>query len=274
MSVATYSFPGTHNNYAGDRQSNVRSVELPVTGYTRLLPSWFLGEEKPGDMMVLLAILVVLIHIWGWLYLNQPIEQSITPAQPLMMEVSMIGLSIPKPVVAPPEPVVPPSPPPEKKVTPVPKKTLKPVVTKKKAANKAPVQQQTQDFAPAEPMDQVADSSESQASNSASVSHNSQSTGQNQTFTEANFKANYAHNPKPIYPVKAKNRGWQGKVLLKVNVSAEGHSKAIAIHQSSGHDVLDESAMEAVWHWRFIPAKRGETAVESLVIVPIIFSLR
>jgi protein TonB len=46
------------------------------------------------------------------------------------------------------------------------------------------------------------------------------------------------------------------------------------VDRSSGHDMLDESAIEAVKKWRFIPAKRGETPVASSVIVPIIFTLR
>lgn len=92
-------------------------------------------------------------------------------------------------------------------------------------------------------------------------------------FTEANFAANYASNPKPEYPATAKSREWQGKVVLRVQVSAEGLSNGIKVEKSSGYDMLDESAIAAVKHWRFIPAKRGETAVASSVLVPIDFSL-
>jgi protein TonB len=38
--------------------------------------------------------------------------------------------------------------------------------------------------------------------------------------------------------------------------------------------MLDESAIDAVKKWKFIPAKKGETAVASAVIVPIVFSLK
>jgi protein TonB len=37
--------------------------------------------------------------------------------------------------------------------------------------------------------------------------------------------------------------------------------------------MLDESAIDAVEKWKFIPAKRGETPIASSVIVPIIFKL-
>ena len=36
---------------------------------------------------------------------------------------------------------------------------------------------------------------------------------------------------------------------------------------------LDEAAQKTVRNWRFIPAKRGDTAVQSFVLVPIIFKL-
>ena len=64
----------------------------------------------------------------------------------------------------------------------------------------------------------------------------------------------------------------QGKVGGKV--SAQGLSDDVTVEQSSGHEILDESAVEAVRKWRFIPAKRGETPVASSVIVPIVFTLR
>lgn len=62
--------------------------------------------------------------------------------------------------------------------------------------------------------------------------------------------------------------------MLRVKVSAAGLSDEVEIDQSSGHDMLDESAVETVKKWRFIPAKRGETPIASSVLVPIIFSLR
>ncbi len=94
-----------------------------------------------------------------------------------------------------------------------------------------------------------------------------------ETFTQANYRANYAINPKPEYPAIARSREWEGKVLLRVQVSAEGLTESVKIDKSSGHDILDDCAIEAVKKWRFIPAKRGDTPVASSVIVPISFSL-
>lgn len=216
-------------------------------------------------MLTLLAILVLLLHVWGLIRLLRPVEQTI-PAQPLVMEVSMIAVAAPKPSAAPPKPV---PPPPEKK--PPPKKPQPKPLPKKLP----PVVQKAPDFAPAE---QVAEpqpvAQPAPAQTTAATDSKAAPTPQAEQFTEANFRANYAHNPKPEYPNIAKSRGWQGKVMLRVQVSAEGLSDSVAVEHGSGHEMLDESAVEAVKKWRFIPAKRGETAVASSVIVPIIFTLR
>jgi protein TonB len=94
-----------------------------------------------------------------------------------------------------------------------------------------------------------------------------------QTFTEAHADAGYGYNPKPKYPSIARSRGWEGKVVLQVHVSADGDAEGVSVSQSSGHDILDEAAVAAVEGWRFRPAKRGDTPVASTVSVPINFKL-
>ncbi len=94
-----------------------------------------------------------------------------------------------------------------------------------------------------------------------------------EVFTEANFEANYGYNPKPVYPSIARREHWVGRVTLRVQVSANGTSDSVRVQHSSGHEELDESAVEAVQKWRFIPAKRGDTPISSSVLVPIIFTL-
>ena len=37
---------------------------------------------------------------------------------------------------------------------------------------------------------------------------------------------------------------------------------------------LDRAAQEAVTRWRFVPARRGDVAVEAWVLVPIVFKLQ
>lgn len=85
--------------------------------------------------------------------------------------------------------------------------------------------------------------------------------------------AGYLKNPAPEYPSLAQRRGWEGTVLLRVHVLANGKPSDIQIQRSSGRDVLDESAIRAVKRWSFVPAKRGDEAIAGWVSVPLEFRL-
>lgn len=92
--------------------------------------------------------------------------------------------------------------------------------------------------------------------------------------TAARFDADYLANPKPAYPVASRRLGEEGKVLLRVKVSSDGTPLLVEIKQSCGFGRLDEAARAAVLRWRFVPARRGDEAIESWVSVPIAFSLQ
>jgi len=92
-------------------------------------------------------------------------------------------------------------------------------------------------------------------------------------ITAARFDADYLHNPKPVYPHASRRLGEQGKVLLRVFVSAAGLAEKVEVKLSSGFARLDQAAEDAVSQWRFVPAKRGETAIAAWVQVPITFQL-
>ena len=62
-------------------------------------------------------------------------------------------------------------------------------------------------------------------------------------------------------------------MLLRVRVSADGQPAAVDLEKSSNFERLDEAARQVVARWRFVPAKRGEEAIEATVIVPIVFRL-
>jgi protein TonB len=91
--------------------------------------------------------------------------------------------------------------------------------------------------------------------------------------TAVRYDAAYLHNPEPKYPPISRRLGEQGKVLLKVRVTAEGLPAAVDLERSSSFERLDEAARQVVGRWRFVPAKRGEQAIEASVIVPIVFRL-
>ena len=82
----------------------------------------------------------------------------------------------------------------------------------------------------------------------------------------------YGVNPQPPYPIAARRLGLEGTVVLRVVVSADGTPASVVVLQSSGHAVLDASALETVrTRWRFVPARRNGIPVEDTVQVPIRF---
>lgn len=92
-------------------------------------------------------------------------------------------------------------------------------------------------------------------------------------YTPPNFSAEYLHNPVPEYPPMARRRGEQGRVLLRVTVSETGQATVVLVSQSSGYALLDQSALQAVKNWQFVPARFNNHAVTAEVTVPVRFTL-
>jgi protein TonB len=90
---------------------------------------------------------------------------------------------------------------------------------------------------------------------------------------EPDYRADYLNNPKPPYPMVARRMGYHGKVVLDVEVLAEGRAGDVKLHQSCGYDILDNAAIQTVKTWRFSPARRFGQAVTQRFLVPIKFSL-
>lgn len=90
---------------------------------------------------------------------------------------------------------------------------------------------------------------------------------------EPDYRADYLNNPKPPYPMVARRMGYHGKVVLDVEVLAEGKAGDVKLHQSCGYDILDNAAVQTVKTWRFSPARRFGQAVTQRFLVPIKFSL-
>jgi len=84
----------------------------------------------------------------------------------------------------------------------------------------------------------------------------------------------YQKNTPPQYPLIARRRGYQGKVLLEVLVKKDGKVGSIRLARSSGYEILDRTAIKGVRNWLFRPAKRGDELVEMWVKIPIRFQLR
>lgn len=83
----------------------------------------------------------------------------------------------------------------------------------------------------------------------------------------------YFDNKRPAYPLAARRNGYEGTIVLSAQVLSSGDVGELRIKKSSGYEVLDQSALEAVRQWRFEPGKRMGQPVTTWVEVPIRFVL-
>jgi protein TonB len=77
------------------------------------------------------------------------------------------------------------------------------------------------------------------------------------------------------YPVQAMERGWEGRVEIRVVVDANGTIKSALVKSSSRYQILDDQALDMVRRalnalTEVRPAPRGR---EFTVDVPVIFEL-
>ena len=76
------------------------------------------------------------------------------------------------------------------------------------------------------------------------------------------------------YPLAARERGWQGRVEVRVSIDDAGQTESITLHSGSGYALLDEAALDtirdAARRAPAPPALRGQRFVFD---VPMIFSL-
>lgn len=75
------------------------------------------------------------------------------------------------------------------------------------------------------------------------------------------------------YPVQARERGWQGRVEIRVVIGADGTIKRTHVKTSSNYQILDDQALDMVNRGLtpIPPALRGR---EFSVDVPVIFELQ
>jgi periplasmic protein TonB len=94
-----------------------------------------------------------------------------------------------------------------------------------------------------------------------------------ESITAPNANIAYLNNPLPHYPRYARRRHIEGTVVLFVAVSAEGRPASVTIKSSSGSELLDNAAIDAVNNWRFEPARRNGVVTAGEVLVPVTFKL-
>ena len=77
----------------------------------------------------------------------------------------------------------------------------------------------------------------------------------------------------PAYPKAAVENSVSGKVVLRIEVNAEGRATDVKVETSQPQGVFDAAAVEAARKWKFNPAQKDGKAVAGAVRVPIWFDL-
>lgn len=225
--------------------------------------------EQPRVDYALLAIVSVLLHVCAWLWFQQPRERPVPMVPPRVVQLTLVKPA-PPPVVEPPIPISEPpplveplpSPPkqmPEPKPKPKPKPTPKP---KPKPVTPPPLPPKV---APAVASPPIVAAPAPVAAPPAPIPE--------PVVVPANTRATSRRNPKPDYPTLAKRRGWEGKVLLEVEVLSDGKPGELRVSSSSGREVLDNAALKAVERWLFEPARRGDVPITSTMTLSVVFKL-
>ena len=111
------------------------------------------------------------------------------------------------------------------------------------------------------------------SSDSLNKKSNDNRMSQNKNLSKALYKIGSINNPHPPYPLIARKKGFEGKLILEVLVNEDGSVKSTNIRESSGYEILDTVSKETVEKWTFIPAKKMGQAVKDNIQVPIKFVL-
>ena len=114
---------------------------------------------------------------------------------------------------------------------------------------------------------------ETRALNSPNNKQIDDESNQNKNLSRASYKIGSIKNPHPPYPIVARKKGLQGKLILRVSINNDGSVKNVVVGKSSGHKILDKVSKETVEKWVFIPAKKMGKPVEANIKVPIRFLL-
>lgn len=200
--------------------------------------------------------LVVLLHVTAWWGFTH-FKSEIVPPSPLpVVQVSLLAPP------APPEPRVVPLQPPQPKVERQPKPVMEKAIS---APTPVPVLQPVAEHAVQQAPVAVAPPSPPTPAPAQPAAE--------PVIEPPRYNAAYLSNPPPAYPLAARRRGVEGTVLVRAEISAGGECQRAELKKTSGHEMLDQAALEAVKKWRFVPAKRGSQAVVAWVEVPITFKL-
>lgn len=184
--------------------------------------------------------------------------------EPFRWEVAFLSAAPPAPMAQPPAPPVaqvqPAEPPP------VPRRVVAPDVPRQAAPAvteaAAPVQQQA--VAPPAPVMEQAQPSEPEASPPTAVADNG-------------WLADLLWRRMEVlkrYPYLARRNGWEGQVLIKAVIGADGRLLHAEIQQSSGHEALDQDALKVLRASTPLELEQNPSWQQATLTIPVAYRLQ
>ena len=244
--------------------SHLNALPLQNNRVNTLAPTQKTYSQKTHSWLTTLFVLLAHMALIYLFVAQKPIDKIIVPPTKPMM-VSLIAPPAPEPELV---PVIEPF---KQQVKPVikPKKIVKkirPIETPTQRLIEATTEQPIIEEAPAAPVEpvKVAEAPKAQPVVEKVAEDK---------IEPPRFGVSYLNNPAPDYPAMSRRIGEEGRVLMKVLVSADGAAEEVQIEKSSGSERLDNAAIQAVKRWRFIPANKNNQALSAYVMVPMKFSL-
>lgn len=92
--------------------------------------------------------------------------------------------------------------------------------------------------------------------------------------SSASYRIGSENNPHPSYPLLARKKGWEGRVIIQANIDKKGNVKFIKVSESSGFKILDDVSLKTLKTWKFKPAMLGSKFVDDTVYIPVKFVLK
>lgn len=227
------------------------------------------GEIHHSPIVGLLAVLVVLLHLWLVVLLMQPSDSDNETKPMKIMEVVLLSEPGPKPEAAPPAP--PKKVPPKKKAVKPPVKK-EPIVQKKVERTKPqPIADEPSTVQPS-PSDSIQKSETPVSSTAPTNKATKIGTGESLPQAVSSGVVPLVR-VKPKYPMRAASRHIEGWVKIEFTVSPAGTVTNANVIGASPLGIFDEAALDAIKRWQFKPKIVNGAAIIQRAVQVLKFTL-
>jgi protein TonB len=213
------------------------------------------------DRRLFIVIAVVGFHVLGlWALQTGLLRRAVELVVPVQVMAEFIELPQPQVTPTPPPPQPQPAPVPKRVTPPVPRPAPQPVAIADPTPSPTAATGMTEPLAPAPPPQTPMVVAEPAPPAPPKIELPSSS-------------ADYLNNAPPPYPPLSKRLGEQGKVIVRAFIEVNGSASKAEIRTSSGYERLDQTALQTVLKWRYIPGKRAGVPEAMWFNIPINFVL-